>query len=290
MNEKIQFKQQRELGGILSDTFKFLRHNGKQLFGLVLLIAGPALLILVLAYVYYMQTVFGNFGSMAPNPIFTPGGFGLSMFLALLLLILAGVVFYALLYGTVLHFIESYIKNDGTVLKGEVTAGVRKNFWGLLGLSLLVALMVGIGLVICFLPGIYLGVALACVYAIYVFEKRDVMDSISYSFELIKGEWWITFATFLVIFLLYYFVLMIFQMPQYIYFFIKGFSMSQNMSSDPMEMFDWGYIVLSAIGIIAQYLLFTIIVISTAFVYYNLNERKNFTGTMEAIDSIGKKE
>ncbi len=288
MNEKIQFKQQRELGSILTDTFKFLRLNGKQLFGLIFRIAGPALLVLVFAYVYYMQTVFGGMGGFGvTNSVedFT-GGF----LLAMLVLMISAMVYYALLYGTVLHSIRSYVKNDGNIIKEEVTAGVRQNFWSLLGLSILVGLMVGFGLVLCLIPGIYLAVPLALTYSIHIFEKRDVTDSISYSFKLIKNEWWITFATFLVIGILYYVILMIFQVPQYIYFFIKGFAIAETVSADPAEMFDWVYMALSSIGIIAQYLLQAILVIATALIYYNLNEKKNFTGTMETIESIGGRE
>ncbi|PKA83847.1 Uncharacterized protein family (UPF0259) [Ulvibacter sp. MAR_2010_11] len=288
MNEKVQFKKQRELGNILTDTFAFLRGSGKQLFGLIFKIAGPALLVLVIAYVYYMQSTLGSLGGIGLGG--SMESFTGNFILALFLLLVSAMAYYALLYGTVLHAIKSYVKNNGVILNEEVTAGVKENFWSLLGLSILVALMVGVGLIFCLIPGIYLAVVLALTYSIHVFEKRDVTDSISYSFKLIKSEWWITFATFLVIGILYYVILLIFQVPQYIYFFIKGFAMSETVSADTGEMFDWVYMALSSIGIIAQYLLQSILAITTALIYYNLNEKKNFTGTIETIESIGDRE
>jgi hypothetical protein len=101
MNERLEFKQQRELGTILTDTFKFLRICGKQLFGLIFRIAGPALVVLVIAYVYYMQTVFGGMGGNMFGSSFEDftGSFILSMFL----LIVSAMAYYALLYGTILH-------------------------------------------------------------------------------------------------------------------------------------------------------------------------------------------
>ncbi len=287
MNEKIQFKKQRELGSILTDIFAFIRQNWKPLFGLILKNTGPALLVLLVAYIYYMQTTLGSIGNFE---FIDSGGFSTNFLLALLILLLSAVAYYALLYGTILHYIKSYIKNDGIVQKEEVIEGTRKNFTSLLGLSILFSLTVGIGFMFCFLPGIYLGVTLACVYSIHIFEERDVMDSFSHSFTLIKDNWWMTFATFIVVFLLYYFILMIFQIPQYIYFFINAFTVSQELSVDPKEMFDWGFVAISSIGVIAQYLLYTIIVICSAFVYFNLNEKKNFTGTIETIDSLGERE
>jgi hypothetical protein len=288
MNEFIQFKQSRDLGKIITDVFKFLRHNWKILFGLIFRIAGPALLLLVLAYVFYIQTTIGSMDPYSTANDFS--SFTLNFFGALILLLISAGLYYALLYGTVLHTIKSYVENNGTVVKQEVVSGVKSNFWNLLGLSILNGLIVFAGMIFCFLPGIYLAVVVFTTYMILVFEKRGVSDSISYSFKLIKGEWWTTFATIIVIGIIYYIILVIFQIPQYIYFFIKGFTMAETMTSDPSDMFDWVYTVLSSIGIIAQYLLQTIMVITSAFIYFNLNERKNFTGTMETIESLGNRE
>lgn len=288
MNETVNFKKQRELGSILTDVFKFIRLTWKTLFGMILKVAGPALLIMLGAYVFYMQSIKSSFGML--ESVGAISSFSTNMVLAFIVLILAGVVYYALLNGVVLHAIKSYIKNNGTIVKEEVSTGVRKDFRKLIGTSILVGLIVGAGAMFCVIPGIYFGVALSVAYAVVVFEEREVTDAISYCFNLIKGEWWITFATFLVIFMLYYFIMIIFQVPQYIYFFINTLTVSQEVSADPSSMFDWVYISLTTIGMVFQYLLYAIIAISTAFVYFNLNERKNFTGTMETIDTIGKQE
>lgn len=287
MNETILFKQQRELGTILTDIFKFIRLNWKSLFGLILKIAGPALLILVAAYIYYMQSIFGSTGIL--QNLDALDSFSTTSILSVFFLFLAAIIYYSLLNGVVLHFVKSYIENKGVVSNEAVTDGVRDDFWKLLAASLLVALITGFGMMFCVIPGIYVGVVLSIAYAVIVFEKRDVLDTISYCFKLIKNEWWMTFATFLVVFLLYYFINFIFQVPQYVYFFIKGFSMSDEISADPTMMFDWIYITLTSIALLFQYLMYTVIVLCAAFVYFNLNEKKNFTGTMETIDSIGER-
>ncbi|CAM3378478.1 hypothetical protein [Aequorivita lipolytica] len=286
MNESVNFKKQRELGTILTDIFKFIRLNWKPLFGMIFKIAGPALLIMLGAYVFYMQSIVGGLGMLDSVGSFS--NFSTNMVLAFIVLLLAGVVYYALLNGVVLHYIKSHINNNGTVVKEEVFAGVKNDFWKLIGTSFLVGLIVAVGSMFCVIPGIYLGVVLSVAYAVVVFEGKEVSDTISHCFNLVKDEWWITFATFLVVFLLYYFIMIIFQVPQYIYFFINALTMSQEVSADPSSMFDWVYITLTTIGMVFQYLLYSIIVICTAFVYFNLNEKKHFTGTMETIESIGK--
>jgi hypothetical protein len=287
MNEFIQFKKSRDLGKIITDIFKFLRYNYKVLFGLIFRIAGPALIILVLAYVFYLESTMGAFDPYSTSNNFEDGLFGL--FISLIVLLLAGGLYFALLYGTVLCAIKSYVNNNGVIDKKEVVQGVRTNFWGLVGLSLLNGLMVGAGFLVCILPGVYLGVVIITTYMILVFEKRGVSDSISYSFDLIKGYWWTTFATLIVIYVIYYIVSMIFQVPQYIYFFTKEFTMNETYSGG-VEAFDWIDMTLSSIGLVAQYLLQTFMVIASAFIYFDLNEKKNFTGTIETIDSLGKRE
>ena len=284
MKNIINFKKQRELGDILTDTFAFIRNEWKTLFGMIFKIAGPALVIVLIAYIYYMQITLGSMGTAG---FLGSSGLTFSFVIALLILFIAGVVYNSLLYGTVIGYIKSYIKNDGVINKDEISSEVKKSFPGLLGMSILVGLIVGFGLILCLIPGIYLAVVLSTVYCIYIFEGKDVTDSISYSFNLIKENWWMTFATLLVMGIIYYIVLIVFQIPQYIYFFINAFTSSQISSVDPSDMFDWVYVALSSIGIIAQYLLLTIMVICTVFVYFNLNEKKNFTGTIETIDSLG---
>ncbi len=288
MNEVIKFKKQRELGSILTDIFKFIRLNWKLLFGMILKIAGPALLIMLGSFVFYMQSFVGGLGML--EAVGAWENFTTNMFLSFLVLLLSGVVYYALLNGVVLHFIKSYVKNGGVVSKEEVATGVKNDFWKLIGTSFLVGIIVFVGAMFCVIPGIYLAVVLSTAYAVVIFEGKEVSDTISYCFNLIKDEWWITFATLLVTGLVYYIIMIVFQIPQYIYFFIKAFTMSQEVSADPTSMFDWVYILLTTVGMVFQYLLYAIIVICCAFIYFNLNEKKNFTGTMEAIDSIGKSE
>ncbi len=286
MIEKIQFKKQRDIGDIITDTFKFIREEWKPLGTLILRIAGPALLILVIAASMYTQTALGGFGTFGMNntgiEVFTP-----TLLISLLVMFISAIAYFGLLYGTVLYYIKSYIANTGNINADEVKKQVFDNFWSLIGLGFLVGMISIVGFILCIIPGIYVGVVFGTAYAIYVFQKRDVTDTISYSFKFIKNEWWITFATYIVIYILFYVVNLIFQIPLIIYTFINTFTAINDTSLNPADMFDWVYTALNAISLIAQYILQTILVISTAFVYFNLNEKKNFTGTIESIDNIG---
>ncbi|GGD98496.1 hypothetical protein [Planktosalinus lacus] len=283
MKEVINFKQQREIGAIITDIFKFIRVEGKTLFSLILKITGPALLAMIGSYVYYMQTTLGDI-----EKIIVSETLGTNTILSVFLLLISAMAFYALIYGTVLGYIKSYIQTDGSVNPDDVSSYAKSHFFLMIGLNLLIGIITAAGIIFCVIPGIYLGVCLAMAYPIFVFERNDIGLAISNSFKLIKDEWWITFATFIVIYLLYYLITFIFQVPQLIYYFSKGFLMSEEISADPFAMIDWFSITLDVIAMLAQYLLFTIVIIAIAFIYFNLNEKKNFTGTLESINQLGE--
>ena len=48
------------------------------------------------------------------------------------------------------------------------------------------------------------------------------------------------------------------------------------------------FLFLNMISTLAQFLLNLISVIAAAFIYFNLNEKKNFTGTYERIENLGE--
>lgn len=289
MKQFIQFKKQRDIGDIITDTFKFLRLQGKDLFVLILKICGPALLVILLSFIYYAQTTLSSFDNILSNET-NFNLFSTDVIFSIGIMMISMVVYYALLQCTVLIYIKTYIETQGKVSEQQVRDGVKNSFWNVLGLSFLVGLILVVGFLFCGFPGIYLGVVLAITYSIAIFENKDATDTIGYSFKLIKDEWWNTFATFFVVIILFYIILVIFQIPQYIYFFSKSFTISEEIGADPSQVFDWVYIALNSIAMIAQYLLYTILVIASCFVYFNLNEKKNYTGTIEAIDAIGNRE
>lgn len=282
----IRFKKQRDLGEILSDTFKFLRENFKPLFKLIFKIAGPAFLVLLFALSYYswlsLDTVGNSFLGIAE-------GMDVGMLLISGFIMLSSLLaFYVLLYGTVLHYINSYINHQGNVVEHEVYQGAKQDFGSLLGLLLLSGIILMFGFLLCVIPGIYLWVPVSIVPAVMIFRQNSVSDAIHDVFTLIKDNWWMTFFTLLVMGILIYIIGLIFQFPLFIYYFIKAFTSAQEGSlADPASLFDWVYVVFNVLSNLVQYLLSSILIIAAAFIYFDLNEKKNFTGTYETISNLG---
>lgn len=289
-DNSIQFKRQRELGEIITDTFKFFRENYKALFKALIKNVGPFFLILVAATIYYNYSTLGSLASGELFKTFDTGmGLG-NLFASMAFLIVSILIYYALLYGTILNFIKDYIQNDGTISQSNITHQVKYTFWELIGLGVVSSIILFLGLALCVIPGIYVMVPLTLVFAILIFEKKDILGSISHSFQLIKNNWWMSFITIFIFAILLYIIGLVVQIPMFLYTFVKAFTISSEISQgDPSSMFDWVYVTLSVISNVFQYLLYIFYAIMTAFLYFNLNERKNYTGTIETIDNLGNR-
>jgi len=280
-DQYIQFKKQRELGEIISVTFKFLRENYKALIKSITQVVAPTFILLIAALAYYTYTVAGNPLAAMEGDY---GEFLISFFILAVTLLL----FYASLYGTILHYIKSYIENHGTVDEAEIKTGAQDDLGKLFMVFIISAIIVFTGLILFIFPGIYLMVPLSLAATVLVFNKMSLGDSIFHGFSLIKDHWWTTFFSIVVIWLLVYVIGLVFQLPLIIYTFMKMFTVAQEGSlADPVSYSDWIFILLNVISSVIQYLLSSIFVIALAFIYFNLNEHKNLTGTYETIDKLG---
>jgi hypothetical protein len=264
-NNYIQFKKQRELGQIISVTFEFIRENYKNLFSLLVKFAGPAFLLMVAALVYYSYSVPNNIMEIMD---LSSGNFLIALFILAVTL----VVFYASLYTTIFHYIRSYIDNQGNVEESEVRAGFKSDFGKMILLLVITGILMIAGFILLLIPGIYLMVPFSIAGAIMV----------------IKDNWWMTFITLIVMGILVYVISLVFQIPLIIYTIIKMMAVVQEGSAaGVLDNRDWVLIVLQVLSSIIQYTLSIISIIAVAFIYFNLNEEKNLSGTFERIENLG---
>jgi len=191
-----------------------------------------------------------------------------------------------------LYFIKSYIDTNGKPVFNDVKTNILQNFWKFIGLGFLVTIVTVFGMVFCYLPGLYLGTVLSLATSIMVFENKSIGKTFSHSFTLINGQWWNTFGVLIVVWLLLVVLGQAFSIPALIYQFIKMGTMMQG--EDPTAIFeifkDPIYLALNIVSYVFQFILYSIPLISTVFIYFDLNEQKNFTGTFEEIENIGNKE
>ena len=293
MKQFIQFKKQRELGEMLSDVFAFLRNEYKPFFTLIIQITLPYLLLFFVGLGFMLYT-FGDLTALASggsSPFEGEEMSVLMLFVAIFILAIAGILVYALAYSATLHYIKSYTENDGVVNTDSVKNEVKETFWRFIGLSILKGLAVFIGLMLCVIPGIYLMVPMSVVFCIMIFEKKSIMDAFSDSFNFVKDEWWMTFLVLFVVGLILGIIGGVLNLPATVYTYIKMgiFSGEFDPGSNPFDFYkDPIYILLNLISYAFKFFLNFVTIIVTIFIYFNINEKKNFTGTFEKIDSLGK--
>lgn len=291
MKQFIQFKKQRELGEMISDVFAFLRNEYKPFFTLILQITLPYL-ILFFVGLGFMLYSFGDLTSVLEGAsTFDTEEMGfLTLGISILVLVIAGIMVYALAYSATLHYVKSYTENNGTINTSQVKTEVKNTFWSFIGLSILKGLALFVGFMLCFLPGVYLVVPMAVVFCIMIFENKSVMDAFSDSFKFVKDEWWMSFLTLFVVTLLIGVIGFVLNLPATIYTYIKMgiFSGEFNPEANPLAVYkDPIYIILNLVSYAFKFFLNFITIIVTIFIYYNINEKKNHTGTFEQIDSLG---
>ncbi len=282
----IEFKRKREIGEIIGDTFKFLRRNFKQVSVLLIKTAGIPFLLLIAGTVYNsyssMTIDFGDFSN--PFAIFRSTDVILSSVIVYFFLF----IYFSFLYAGILSIIKSYIKNDGVIIDDEVTTEVNAKIGAIITGGLLKYFLLVLGWMLCVIPGIIICAPLLLIFPFIIFENESPVEALKKSFQLIQVDWLMTFFALFLMILVWYVASAAFSMPIFIYTLIKTFTIVQEGSlADSNSLIDPVMIGLTVFASLIQYFLYLMIPVSSALMYYNLNERRNQSGSLEQIDRIG---
>lgn len=299
MQKQIKFRKRRDLGAIITDTFSFYRNHAKSFFTVFFKHVGPLILLTTIVGAYIQRST-GNLLTITSEDAqsgistdFFSSAFGQSFLttsLVSVLLVILSIATYTALISCVLYCIKSVL-DDGEIIESNVVKNMRAKFFPILGAVLTVSIVSAVGTLFFIIPGIYLFVTLSLIFSIMVFNHESVTEAFSSCFTLIKQNWWMTFLTLIVIGLLVSFISSVFQIPMIILGLIEGITAASKSGEIDMNyMGSWLYIIFYAISTIASYVLMTISVISSAYIYFNLDEFHNSTGQREEIERIGGEE
>ncbi|MGR7811850.1 hypothetical protein [Lacinutrix undariae] len=290
MKKYIQFKKQRELGDIITDTFAFLRQEFKPFLSTIFKVSGIYLILFLLSMAFYLYTVGDIFDfTNTYSADYADDIDFVGMISAVLAVAVFGILSYVSAEATALHYIKLYIKNNGEVNQDEVKTNVNKSLMPFIGLGLLKWVTIFVAAMFCLLPMFYVIVPMAVAFSIYTFEERSATDSFSYSFSFIRDDYWITLATIIVMGIIVTVAGYAFGLPAGIYSMVKMGIFSGEMDPANMNTFtDPVYVVLNLINYLFNFILNLISIVAGAFIYFNINERRNFTGTLEQIDELGR--
>ncbi|NTE04881.1 hypothetical protein G6M26_11290 [Agrobacterium tumefaciens] len=281
MIEALEFKKRRDFGQVINDTFTFMRQNFKPLIktyftfcGLFVLASMSTMLMQQYKTVNVINTM-GNGGSSTGL-----GLYGIEYFLS----IIFSLASYASMSVAILSYIAIYVqKGNQTPTMEEVWGFFKYYFWRVFGSSILLLLMVLVGFMFCLVPGFYLFPFVTMMLPIMVIENASLSYAFSRSFQIIKENFWITFGTLIVIWIIVYACMSMIILPTTLFNMIGMFSSKGAHMS----------LTLTMISTVLQSLcqVFTIVpIITITLMYFSLIEQKENVGLMERISNFGTSE
>ncbi len=282
MTDKIDFRQRREFGDVISVTFTYVRQNFSSL-GIALLYVGVPLSVLqgIVAALY--QRADTSMQDSTDLFLLTRAfetEFLLS--LALSLLLYAGVT--GVIFAHVLRYIS---EPDGTpVQPTDLVSDMLSNALPILittfGLGVIIFAIAIPSIFLLFIPVIYISISTAPMLFMRLYEKLDFFAAFSRSFKLVQGRWWQVFGAVVTLYFIGVIISLAFSLPSSIIKFIITFNTGSGKAFD--------YTILSAfMGAISSFgsiIYYALISIGIAFLYFDLVERKECSGLMERIDKI----
>lgn len=290
----VNFKKTRSLGDMLSDTFKFLKYEWQPFFIAIVKTSIVPVLIAIAAGIYLLIQIIPFYGGVLNLNHLGVGGLEdinfnyATITLPLILFVFSYLVAYALVTVTSLSYIKSYINNRGDVKYKEIQNEAKNKFWSYVSLFILVFIIVMIGSLFCFLPGIYFWVVLTLSIPIMIFQNKGVLDSISDAFVFIKEHWWETFGILLVVQILIIVVSYFIDFPasKYLESGIESFMLSQDSSQLTKIFTDPIYLLFLTFSYFVKFIFYIISTIVIVFIYFDIKEFHNPTSN-DIIDEIG---
>lgn len=284
MKEPIEFRKVREFGDIISDTVVFIKQNLKPLLKAYFYICGFFILASILSSIFMQLSIAsmstGRYQYEMNSPIRSLYNFGFSYAFYVIFLVLSIVS----MHLTILCFVALYIRKGNVApTVPEVWSYFKYYFWRMFGSSIAMGIFWIICIMLCIVPGIYVMPALVIFFPIMILENAGFSFAFERAFKLLKNEWWITFAVILVIYFIYNACAMVIQIPAIVISMASAFTHLEQ----PITKF---YAIVTSLAQNLSQVFVIIPVVAAALIYFNLVERKESTGLMERIDTLGQTE
>lgn len=276
-----ELRKIRDLGEVINDTFLFAKQNIKPLLKAYVVICGFFIVASLASGIlnqinlldgmedgvmYNQQDIW----SRLLNPLY-----GLSLLFKALT--------YIVIELTAISYVAAYAsKGNVPPTVEEVWNFVKYYFFRVLGCNIVVGFIVGLGFLLCVIPGVYLWPMFSLVIPIVVIENGGLNYAMTRSFHLVKNNYWMTLGVSFVMILIVLACKMIFVLP------ISIFTIGSFFASG--HKFSYTGTILTIIADHICLMFYMLLSIAVTMNYYNLVEKKEGTGLMERIDSFGQKD
>jgi heme/copper-type cytochrome/quinol oxidase subunit 2 len=278
-------RQSRDFGNIITDTFTYVRDHFKTLGKGLLLFSLPVILLSGIL----LGSGFGSSlaidaadpASAGPEDIRQLAGIGFKFLAGILLLMVTFIVIIVIVFKH-MQLIDSGYEDD-EIEMNDLLGDFARNFFGLTGLIIVIAVATTIGFIFLIIPGLYVSVKLSLAPAIFIVEQESFFDALSKSWRVTEDNWWFTFGVSIVMSIIVNIVSNVAIVP--FYFIMIIFSISSGNTGT--EMFTTLFSVFYGLTMIIVGLLYCFPIISQGYVYFTLNERQSGDSLMSRIETIG---
>jgi hypothetical protein len=280
--KSIDLRRRRDIGGLVTVTFDFVRLNFRQLGRAILFIAGPPIaLVAVLSGVMFADML--DMSTYDPETMSPFAG----MFTRVATSVGLGYLVAAILLAVVNSYMLIYLerKGEGEIEVAEVRQKLFENFGMVIGTLLVTTIITFIGFIVLIVPGVYLSVALSIILAVRMVEGRGLVESIRRCTALMTGYWWMTLGLIIVMSIITAALGWVVSIPQYIVMMVYGITVADGETAS--SSYRIALIVTSIIQAFGSNLLNAILIIAVTINYFNLVERKEGVGSMARIEEIG---
>lgn len=269
----IQLFEQRDFGNKINATFQYITQNINSFILSIIYIAGPPVLLMIVAGSFLISDVVSLFGSRPTNPLWFMNELpailviGIGFMLSLLAVSL-----------TTFAHLKVYNRSAGQPIQvAQVWEEAKEHIAPAIVFNILSTIVTIVATMFFILPGIYVGVVLSLGVPVLVFENTNFGQTWNRCFELIRDKWWSTFGLALVMGILAGLLRLVFQIPGLIIGFLASDVATQGLIA----------IISGAISMLGALLLNSLVYLAIGFQYTNLVERQEGRGMISAIDSIG---
>ena len=285
--QKIELRKIRDFGLNINDSFLFLRQNLQPLLKAFFAICGVFMIGHAIFSGLYQSRMGGVFqqlfsgrvkaGQYNTNPY--NNIFSIEYLMVLIFLLLTFVSMKVVLAS----YLKFYLENEGRQPSiDDIWRIFRKYFFKVFLFSIPVYLITIIGFVFCLAPGFYFWVVLVPFCMVIVIEDTGFGTAFNRCFEIIRQNFWISIAIYLVAYLIYYVSTLIIGVLATVLVGLGAWFTTKNIGA--------------TIGIatsflnIFSYMFYIIYFVSGALHYFTLVEQRDGTGMLQRIDTIGSGE
>jgi hypothetical protein len=277
----INFKQVRDLGGILQDSSSFIKQNFVKIMKPTLLVVSVPLLLGALMMATGYQDLFDQI-ERTPDPS-TVFSFMGGMLGSYLLVMIAFILAYVMFIG----YIKLYAEGVEDITLTDLMPILKSKGPSIVLSSIVLFILLYIGLFLCVIPGIYLSVVFAHFFSISIIEETGFGDSWNRSFKLIKGDWWYSFGLYIVTYVIALGVMMLIYVPTYAIMVFEMIDVAdQNDPTAMMDSMSNMFSFLLPVYYFAALLISLLFSVVSTMKYYSLVEGKEGTGERELINQL----